>query len=1092
MPKLPHQSSVPPVDPQDVAIKSDGGAAESLQTTGADVVVSTAAPPTTGQILKATSPTTANWQEDNAGSALYPVSETSAEFFEGAANGLRITSTNATAGGLDMDGPAVTLEAWFKPSALGVPNRHCLIARGRTDGGTFGTTFTVADSDVVFKGRLSSGTITLTLARTLVVDEWVHYAVTRLTSTGNTVLYINGEAAISQVIGAGLEMNPENSSTVHFLVGADNLNDGDQAVGHIFEARKWSVERTPGEIKASYKSTLAGNEDGLDGYWRFDGDFTDSGPNGNTLAIQAFADQAPVIDIDAPFAQRSASSLESKGGIVAVDTAASPTAGQVLTAVDGVSAAWQSPAGGADNDAIHDNVAGEINAVTLKDTPVADDVLLIEDSADTFNKKKITLTDLLGGGGGSAQTLAAGGEYLVASMAGSPAIPALGSPFPFDTVLQSDGLTLVANQVTLKAGRRYRLAAAIRVINPTSEYQQYQFYDTVAAALVGSTGFNQEDNRSVNASSVPTAVAFMAPIVDTPMELRPVVHGGVGTMTGNLSYLEVTEIGAIQANVTGGLEFMDIIEVGANTTSVTFGEGGDGTYGRALDGDIDETYVIESYFPDPLASTSFELRPNGVTTDQLSARNYGGSSTGGDIHTGLFLVKDTASDWTIGSRAEFQAKSGKRRMLLGEYFQDNQSGSFRHAILMHGVWRDTSAVVTSLDIVSTAANAIKSGARFVLWRRTSNNLRADSAAVYERMAMETVDPTALETTERTVGHTIYGGSLIGVSARVEDAVTAGDITINVKIDGVSALTAVLDTANSISKVERAAIGVHKFSANKNISVEFVPTGYDNAGNIESAVTVQLHLTNDALISPPRNSQVESNLWYPPETAHEHDIEFDSANLPAGWVESFTRSVDSIDAYDTSLTTGDPRVLVNPPTRRSWYLIQMPSNNTSQYLHKNIGSLPSNFLAVARMKFNQNNSASVNNDATLGIVFAEDSAGSVDGSNQISILLNEQDAGTTQADFNSLVGGVFTSHATSTDIDQQPNALAYAALHKIGDTYHGWIGTETGNWIYLGSFTNSFSLVHVGFKLINNSAAAPGQMVVGSDFMRFYETDTFLF
>jgi hypothetical protein len=118
------------------------------------------------------------------------------------------------------------------------------------------------------------------------------------------------------------------------------------------------------------------------------------------------------------------------------------------------------------------------------------------------------------------------------------------------------------------------------------------------------------------------------------------------------------------------------------------------------------------------------------------------------------------------------------------------------------------------------------------------------------MAVETVDPGSLATTERTVGHTIYGGSLVGVSVRVEDAVTAGDITVNVKIDGATALTAVLDTTNSTSRVTREAIGVHKFAANKNISVEFVPTGYDNTGSVSSSVTVQIHLTNDALINPP--------------------------------------------------------------------------------------------------------------------------------------------------------------------------------------------------------------------------------------------------
>ena len=44
---------------------------------------------------------------------------------------------------------------------------------------------------------------------------------------------------------------------------------------------------------------------------------------------------------------------------------------------------------GGDTDAIHDNIAGEINAITVKTTPVSGDLILIEDSADTFNKRKL-------------------------------------------------------------------------------------------------------------------------------------------------------------------------------------------------------------------------------------------------------------------------------------------------------------------------------------------------------------------------------------------------------------------------------------------------------------------------------------------------------------------------------------------------------------------------------------------------------------------------------------------------------------------------------------------------------------------------------
>src|SRR5690606_19386833 len=49
---------------------------------------------------------------------------------------------------------------------------------------------------------------------------------------------------------------------------------------------------------------------------------------------------------------------------------------------------------GTDSTAIHDNVAGEINAITEKADPHDDDELLIEDSEDSYNKKKIKISNL--------------------------------------------------------------------------------------------------------------------------------------------------------------------------------------------------------------------------------------------------------------------------------------------------------------------------------------------------------------------------------------------------------------------------------------------------------------------------------------------------------------------------------------------------------------------------------------------------------------------------------------------------------------------------------------------------------------------------
>ena len=53
-----------------------------------------------------------------------------------------------------------------------------------------------------------------------------------------------------------------------------------------------------------------------------------------------------------------------------------------------------SAGGGTDTNAVHVNVASEISAITSKGTPTTSDFLLIEDAADSNNKKKITIGDI--------------------------------------------------------------------------------------------------------------------------------------------------------------------------------------------------------------------------------------------------------------------------------------------------------------------------------------------------------------------------------------------------------------------------------------------------------------------------------------------------------------------------------------------------------------------------------------------------------------------------------------------------------------------------------------------------------------------------
>jgi hypothetical protein len=55
---------------------------------------------------------------------------------------------------------------------------------------------------------------------------------------------------------------------------------------------------------------------------------------------------------------------------------------------------WATPPGGSDANAIHKNVAAEISTITEKTAPVVADLLIIEDSADSNNKKRVQAGNL--------------------------------------------------------------------------------------------------------------------------------------------------------------------------------------------------------------------------------------------------------------------------------------------------------------------------------------------------------------------------------------------------------------------------------------------------------------------------------------------------------------------------------------------------------------------------------------------------------------------------------------------------------------------------------------------------------------------------
>lgn len=170
-----------------------------------------------------------------------------------------------------------------------------------------------------------------------------------------------------------------------------------------------------------------------------------------------------------------------------------------------------------DSDAIHDNVAAEISAITEKASPASGDWLLIEDAADSNNKKKVDWDNLpSGGGGGDAPEWV---NYLSARQAdetghandqfwasGAPGSPAAGTAVaPTGTVTWLEGRNLLSVDVSgTTAGDS---AARVYSLTPTSAPVTVEVaerligHDTSTAGAFAGVGFTDGTTDSSNHAS---------------------------------------------------------------------------------------------------------------------------------------------------------------------------------------------------------------------------------------------------------------------------------------------------------------------------------------------------------------------------------------------------------------------------------------------------------------------------------------------------------------------------------------------------------------------------------------------------------------
>lgn len=177
-----------------------------------------------------------------------PSTETTILTFDGVDDYVEIPA-NATLDVIDN----FTIEAWIKPEVLGKR-----IIDKNIGGQSEGFTFDTYPQNLRF---INKG-IAFTSRTPLKTGTWQHVAVTFKHEANGAKLYINGavdNTATPSRVGTVTKL------PVRLGSQADAL--GNLFKGEMAEVRIWNRVRSPEEIQASMNQRLAGDEEGLIGYW---------------------------------------------------------------------------------------------------------------------------------------------------------------------------------------------------------------------------------------------------------------------------------------------------------------------------------------------------------------------------------------------------------------------------------------------------------------------------------------------------------------------------------------------------------------------------------------------------------------------------------------------------------------------------------------------------------------------------------------------------------------------------------------------------------------------------------------------------------
>ena len=186
-------------------------------------------------------------------------------------------------GTINLSGSAITLECWVNVDVFqaGSPYISQLIGTESAGNSAFlrlGDADITAGNKIEFALQIGAGVVQLTSISTLETGRWYHIA--GVYDGSNMKIYIDGAEDASVAQSGSFTSNSD------FYI-ASNDGSGRYLDGRVDEVRVWNDARTPTEIQNNMCSRLAGTEDNLLAYYRFDNgsgttlsDVTTNGHNG--------------------------------------------------------------------------------------------------------------------------------------------------------------------------------------------------------------------------------------------------------------------------------------------------------------------------------------------------------------------------------------------------------------------------------------------------------------------------------------------------------------------------------------------------------------------------------------------------------------------------------------------------------------------------------------------------------------------------------------------------------------------------------------------------------------------------------------------